>query len=121
MDRRKFLKTLGIGGGAAVIGIGLTYTTIEEAVDSPEDFEGFDEKQADGWRVAYCQIPTQGDVIYVEPHSKSQLHQIMKSKDEVSYSGWFHYKIKRRFIDTPEKDLEAIRPGYVVLKRNSER
>lgn len=120
MDRRKFLKTLGIGGAAVVAG-GLLYKTIDEAVDSPEDFEGFDEKRMDGWRMAECQIPTQGDVIYVEPHSKSQLHKMTKTKDEVSYSGWFKYKIKKTYAGTPEKDLWDIRPGYVVLKRNNQR
>jgi hypothetical protein len=115
MDRRKFLKALGIGG-AVVIGGGLAYTVIDEAVDSPEDFEGFDEKKEDGWRVAICNIMTQGDVIYVTPDSKSRLTKIIRSKNEVSYSGDLRYRIKRIFADTPEKDLEAVRPGYVILK-----
>jgi len=117
MDRRKFLKTLGIGG-AAIIGGGLAYTVIDEAVDSPEDFEGFDEKKEDGWRVAGCNIMTQGDVTYVTPDSKSRLTKIIRSENEVSYSGCLRYKIKRIFADTPENDLWDVRPGYVVLKRD---
>jgi hypothetical protein len=121
MDRRSILKALVIGGGAALIGSALIKTSIDEIVDSPEDFEGFDEKQADGWKVAQSDIPTQGDVIYVAPHSKSQLHKTIKSKDEVTYSGWLQYKIKKTYSGTPEKDLWDVRPGYVVLKRNNER
>lgn len=114
--RRDFLRDIIIATGVVGISGGLLKTVLDDSKNYPEDFQGFDENQADGWKVADCYIPTQGDVIYLEPYS--QISKRTVSKDEVKYDGIFKYKIRKRFFGTSERDLWDIRDGYVVLKRN---
>ena len=134
MKRRGFLKKIGTAGAGILLAGTLAYKgCIDDFIDHPESFGGFQEKAEDGWKVKEVSISTRGDIIRVAPAYNSKIGREVLPNGDVQYHGLFYYEIRKsvglvRLTPThPTEYQEELlksgdfwrdeRSGYVILTR----
>jgi hypothetical protein len=132
IDRRDFLAKVIVYGGGALLASGIAYKScIEELIDFPEKFSGFQEKAEDGWKVKKARIyGCDGDVIDISPADGSKSERKVLCSGDIEYYGVFAYEIKKNSSLIPAHPTEYqreqlksgdfwcdVRDGYVVLTK----
>jgi hypothetical protein len=96
MNRRSFLKKIGKAGIGVLVAGAIYKGCIDDFIDHPESFAGFQEKAEDGWKVKEVSISTRGDIIHVAPAYKSKIGREVLPNGDVQYHGLFYYEIRKR-------------------------
>jgi len=132
MDRRNFLGgAIVYGVGALLAGVTAYKGCIEDIIDFPEEFSGFQEKAEDGWKVKKAHIyGSKGDVIAIGPADSSKLERKVLPSGDVEYYGVFVYELRKNRNLVPLHPTEDqreqlksgdywsdVRHGYVTLTR----
>lgn len=115
---------------AGTIGLG---ASLLPRPNAPETYKGFESYSREGYAPVACQIPTKGDVVYVEKLAGKDYREIKNPDSSITVEGEFFYRIEPDIRFTPKAEhtdmyghspdtlgdryWESTRKGKVTLKK----